>query len=195
MSSQPTESQRRTWETKGANASPAIWCEILPITLADGQIVHVQRQQDGASAAWYEPHSAVAHPSDAVRACVEMFFGATLDACAAVVHSTAWRYEPSDRPGGRLILTYLAILPPLSALGCARTSGQITLVPVGTGLPARSGTLVPPEQISLAQVLAHALDHLTLLLATDQAIAAALGAGWRKNLAQRQQRPAGEFQG
>jgi hypothetical protein len=92
-----------------------------------------------------------------------------------------------------LILTYLAVLPPLCHLGYARPSGQITLVPVGAGLPARSGTLVPPERISLAQVLAHALDHLTLLLATDHAIATALGAVWRQSLAQHQQRPAGEF--
>jgi hypothetical protein len=45
----------------------------------------------------------------------------------------------------------------------------------------------------LQHILAHALDHLTLLLETDYAIWRALGPQWRAALAQRQRRPAGEL--
>ena len=58
---------------------------------------------------------------------------------------------------------------------------------------ARSGTLEPPERVALPHILAHALDHLTLLLETDFAIWRALGPQWRAKLTQRQHRPAGEL--
>jgi len=58
---------------------------------------------------------------------------------------------------------------------------------------ARSGTLEPPERVALEHILAHALDHVTLLLETDFAIWRALGPQWRAALAQRQSRPAGEL--
>jgi hypothetical protein len=166
-------------------------CEILPITLHAGQIMYIQRGQDTA-AAWHEPYDPGAHPSDIVRARVEAFFGSMLDPCASVVHSTAWRYECSSTASGRLILTYLAVLP---AIGCAPScpAGQLMLQPTGAGMVARSGTLGPPERVALQHILAHALDHLTLLLETDFAMWRALGPQWRAALAQRQRRPAGEL--
>ncbi len=168
-----------------------LWCEILPITLHAGQIMYIQRGQDTA-AAWHEPYDPISHPSDIVRARVEAFFGGMLDPRASVVHSTAWRYEYSSTASGRLILTYLAVLP---SMCCAPNcpDGQLTLQPVGADLAARSGTLGPPERVALEHILAHALDHLTLLLETDFAIWRALGPQWRAALAQRQRWPAGEL--
>jgi len=168
-----------------------LWCEILPITLYSGQIMYIQRGQDTA-AAWHEPYDPISHPSDIVRACVEAFFGSMLDPGASVVHSTAWRYESSSTASGRLILTYLAVLP---SICCAPSwpAGQLMLQPVGAGMVARSGTLGPPERVALQHILAHALDHLTLLLETDFAIWRALGPQWRLALALRQRQPAGEL--
>jgi len=168
-----------------------LWCEILPITLHAGQIMYIQRGQDTA-AAWHEPYDPGAHPSDIARARVQAFFGTVLDPRASVVHSTAWRYEYSSTASGRLILTYLAVLPSIDCtLSCP--AGQLMLQPVGAGMVARSGTLGPPEQVALEHILAHALDHLMLLLETDFAIWRALGPQWRAALAQRQRRPAGEL--
>src|SRR6266540_1697053 len=124
-----------------------LWCEILPITLHAGQIMYIQRGQDTA-AAWHEPYDPGAHPSDIVRARVEAFFGSVLDPRVSVVHSTAWRYEYSSTASGRLILTYLAVLPSIyCTLSCP--AGQLSVQPVGAGMVARSGTLEPPERVAL----------------------------------------------
>jgi hypothetical protein len=174
-----------------SGATGHLWCEILPITLHSGQIMYIQRSQDTA-AAWHEPYDGGAHPSDIVRTRVEAFFGSLLDPRASVVHSTAWRYEYSSTASGRLILTYLAVLP---SICCAPSfpAGQLTLQPLGAGMVARSRTLGPPEQVALQHILAHGLDHLTLLLETDFALWRALGPQWRAALALRQHRPAGEL--
>jgi hypothetical protein len=47
--------------------------------------------------------------------------------------------------------------------------------------------------MALQHILAHALDHLALLLETDFAIWRALGPQWRAALTQRQRQPAGEL--
>ena len=140
-----TTRQTIEWERQsvGARVGPSLCCEILPIALQAGQIMYIRRSRD-AAAAWYEPHTA-AHPSDTVRARLEAFFGPILDPGASVVHSTAWRYE-YGAAGGRLILTYLAVLPPLCRVSFPYTAGQITLEPVGVERPARGGTLAPPDQ-------------------------------------------------
>lgn len=177
----------------GPQASPLVWCEILPLTLSAGQIMRVQRQGDAAGSAWVEPHSTAAHPGTTVRLALEACFGSPLDPGTSVVHSTAWRYELDSHYGGTVILTYLAILPPLGHQAIAHSRESLVLEPVGSEPPARSGTLTPPAQIALAHVLAHGLDHLTLLLETDHAIAESLGPAWRAALACRQRRPSGEL--
>jgi hypothetical protein len=174
-----------------SGATEYLWCEILPISLHAGQIMYIQRGQD-TGAAWHEPYDPGTHPSDIVRARVEAFFGSVLDPRVSVVHSTAWRYEYSSTASGRLILTYLAVLPSVyCTLSCP--AGQLSVEPIGAGMVARSGTLGPPEGLALDHILAHALDHLTLLLETDFAIWRALGPQWRAALARRQHRPAGEL--
>lgn len=187
-----TRSQPISAEPSIARAGTAeyLWCEILPITLHNGQILYIQRNQD-ATAAWHEPFDPGSHPSDIVRSRVEAFFGSMLDPHASVVHSTAWRYEGSTA-SGRLVLTYLVALPSICS-AISYSARQLMLHPVGASMVARSGTLAPPEWLALEHILAHALDHLTLLLETDFAIWRALGPQWRAALALRQRRPAGEL--
>src|SRR5919198_684344 len=105
---QPTNTES---SAVGSGTTDYLWCEILPITLHAGQIMYIQRGQDTATA-WHEPYNSGAHPGDIVRARVEAFFGTVLDPRASVIHSTAWRYEYSGAASGRVILTYLAVLPP-----------------------------------------------------------------------------------
>ena len=173
------------------SATESLWCEILPITLHAGRIMYIQRGQDTATA-WHEPYHTGAYPSDVVRTSVEAFFGTLLDSRASVIHSTSWRYEPSGAASGRVILTYLAVLPPTCCVP-NDPAGLLTLRPLGAGMVARSRTLGPPEWMALQHILAHALDHLALLLETDLAIWRALGPLWRAALTQRQRQPAGEL--
>jgi hypothetical protein len=193
MNSQPhtlrSMGGREPW---GVEHGLSICCEILPITLAAGQICYLRRRSDGVSGIWHEPHTR-AHPSETVRARIESFLGAPLDPRAAVVHSTAWRYECGGSAGGRLILTYLVALAPVGQQPFPYITTQISLEPVGVTQPARSEALMPPARIGLEHVLAHALDHLTLLMETDVVIQAALGEAWRVALCQRLPRPAGEL--
>lgn len=185
------------WPTVGqepwvAERSPAVYCEILPVALSSGQIYYLRRRKDGVGGAWHEPH-VHAHPSELVRTHLEAFLGFRLDPQVSVVHSTAWRYECGGSAGGRLILTYLVVLAPMCCLPISHLSGQISLDPLPMALPVRSETLMPPARIGLEHVLAHALDHLTLLMETDEAIQTALGDVWRTTLRRRMPRPAGEL--
>ena len=185
---QPTNTESSA-VTPGATES--LWCEILPITLHAGRIMYIQRGQDTATA-WHEPYHTDDYPSDVVRTRVEAFFGTLLDSRASVIHSTAWRYEPSGAASGRVILTYLTVLPPTCCVP-NDPAGLLTLRPLGAVMVARSRTLGPPEWMALQHILAHALDHLALLLETDFAIWRALGPQWRAALTQRQRQPAGEL--
>ncbi|NTU82368.1 MAG: hypothetical protein HGA45_23840 [Chloroflexales bacterium] len=180
------------WESRGSLPATPVWCEILPITLRAQRVCHLRCRQNATSTAWQEPQIPGTHPSSLVRTRVEAVFGTRLTPRRSVIHSTAWRYEPGASADGRLVLTYLVVLPPWSARKASDRAGQWNLEPVATVPPARSAPLAPPEHIALAHVLAHALDHLALLLETDPAIARALGHPWRQALADRACRPAGE---
>jgi hypothetical protein len=179
-------------ESWGVATPPAIACEILPVTLVGTRLTYLRRPQDSSGAIWQVP-LAGAHPSELVRAQLEAFLAHPLDPCGAVVHSTAWRYECGGSAGSRLLLTYLAALTSASFSLCPALGRQVLLEPIPVAQPARSETLMPPARIGLAQVLAHALDHLALLLETDVAIRAALGEGWCIALRRRTPRPAGEL--
>jgi hypothetical protein len=181
--------ERDSW---GATLGPAICCEILPVALVGAQIAYLRRPQDGASGIWQVP-LACAHPSELVRAQLEAFLACPLDPCGTVVHSTAWRYECGGSTGGRLILTYLVALAPTCSQLTTALRRRTSLELIASAQPARSETLMPPARIGLTHVLAHALDHLALLLETDVAIHAALGEGWRLALHRRVPRPAGEL--
>ncbi len=88
-----------------------------------------------------------------------------------VVHSTSWRAEP-----GRIILTYVAAVEdpePLSPFLAAEPVGRVAL--------ARGEATAAPEAIAEAQVLEHALRHLSWLVRDDVAVREALGP-WRPAL-------------
>jgi hypothetical protein len=90
-----------------------------------------------------------------------------------VVHSTSWRHD-----GGRLVLTYLAVVEPTASLPPDTLEG----VPVGRTDLARGEATAPPHDIELLQVIEHALRHLSWLVVDDPAIAAALP-DWQELLA------------
>jgi hypothetical protein len=81
-----------------------------------------------------------------------------------VVHSTSWRAEP-----GRIVLTYVAAVEdpePLSPFLAAEPVGHVDL--------ARGEATAAPKAIAEAQVLEHALRHLSWLVRDDAAVREAL---------------------
>jgi hypothetical protein len=85
-----------------------------------------------------------------------------------VVHSTSWRAEP-----GRIVLSYVAAVEdpePLSPFLAAEPVGRVDL--------ARGEATAAPTAIAEAQVLEHALRHLSWLVRDDSAVREALGT-WR----------------
>jgi hypothetical protein len=89
-----------------------------------------------------------------------------------VVHSTSWRHEDA-----RIVLTYVAVVEPAAAL----PPDSLVSAIVGRTDLARGEALGPPVAIGVAQVLEHALRHLSWLIADDAVIGAAL-ADWREVL-------------
>jgi len=88
-----------------------------------------------------------------------------------VVHSTSWRSEP-----GRVILTYVAAVSAPDTLSPYLADDSIDRA----GL-ARGEATAAPAAIAEAQVLEHAVRHLSWLVRDDPAVGAAL-AGWRPAL-------------
>jgi len=82
-----------------------------------------------------------------------------------VVHSTSWRHEE-----GRLVLTYIAVVEPPSAI----PQDTLERLEVARADLARGDATAPPSEIGVAQVIEHALRHLSWLLRDDPAIAEAL---------------------
>jgi hypothetical protein len=82
-----------------------------------------------------------------------------------VVHSTSWRHEE-----GRLVLTYVAVVEPPSSV----PSDALRRVEVARADLARGDATAPPTEIGVAQVIEHALRHLSWLLRDDPAIGEAL---------------------
>ena len=96
-----------------------------------------------------------------------------------VVHSTSWRYEAD-----RIILTYVAVVAPPAHL----PPDSLVSLPVGHVALARGEAMAPPTAIGVAQVVEHALRHLSWLVRDDPAIAAALRE-WTDALADYQPEP------
>jgi hypothetical protein len=95
------------------------------------------------------------------------------DLTPRVVHSTSWRHE-----GGRLVLTYLAVVEPATSL----PADTLEAIPVPRTDLARGDATAPPRDIGVLQVIEHALRHLSWLVRDDPAIAAALP-DWHGSLA------------
>ena len=93
---------------------------------------------------------------------------------ARMIHSTSWRYQ--DR--GRVVLTYLAYLPPQSALLTGSKRLRTEDIP---GQPPTDALHPRPPHIAEFDVLGHGLRHLAFLMARepDGVVAHALGPAGR----------------
>jgi hypothetical protein len=138
--------------------------ELLPIELRGGEMWWY-RPEDGPS--WQTPCEAGRYPGDLLLTQLR-----DAGAPAEILHSTSWRYE-----GGRLILTYVAVLP-------GRSAGPRNLVPepVQRIDLARGGAETPPEAIGVGQVVEHGLRHLSWLVKDDPVVNERLGPEWAKAL-------------
>ena len=165
--------------------------ELLPVTLLRGQIVLIQRASDADTVVWYARHRAGAHPTSDVLGEVQSFFGSSLDTSRAVIHSTSWRYVAAMGAAARLILTYLIVVPEADWLRSWMAAGRISVRPLAGLRQARGSNIRPPETIRFEHVVAHALDHLAMLVQTDGAVRGALSAPWQSLLRPRQPQPAG----
>jgi hypothetical protein len=124
---------------------------------------------DDGTAVWWKPaHAdslhvglgAASSPGDVVLHTLGSF-----ELEPRVVHSTSWRHD-----AGRLVLTYVAVVePPTSP-----PAGSLERVPVARADLARGDATAPPSEIAVAQVIEHALRHLSWLVRDDPAIAEAL---------------------
>ncbi|MCA1833437.1 MAG: hypothetical protein ABR548_08530 [Actinomycetota bacterium] len=130
--------------------------EILPVTLREGAIIQVQpNHADSFIVGW----PAGREPADvAVGALSRLGFD------PIVVHSTSWRYAESE-----VVLTYLAVVSPTT-----EPPASWGTTPVQRSDLARGEATTAPANIAVAQVLEHALRHLSWLTKDDAAIAAAL---------------------
>jgi hypothetical protein len=96
-----------------------------------------------------------------------------------VVHSTSWRHQR-----GRLVLTYAAVVEAPASL----PPDTLTFVPVDRAELARGDATTPPRDIDVAQVVEHALRHLSWLFLDDPAIGDALP-DWKELLDRYQPEP------
>ncbi len=85
-----------------------------------------------------------------------------------VLHSTSWRHVDDE-----VVLTYLVVVD-----GPADPGPHLVDEPVGRAALARGDATAAPASIGIAQVLEHALRHLSWLIADDAAVGAALP-DWR----------------
>ena len=165
-----------------------IWYEILPVSLESDHVVLLRRREDGEVQPWQVVHQTGRHPNETVLEHVARCLGELFEPDGSIVHSTSWRYcDRSDR----LILTYLVVLPQRTWKGCQIASHRLVAQRVGKEEPARGDHLQPPRKIEMNHILAHALDHLTLLRYSDVSINATLESGWLQVLETRRPKPAG----
>jgi hypothetical protein len=82
-----------------------------------------------------------------------------------ILHSTSWRHEPD----GQIVLTYAVCPDPSPWLSAAR-------VPVLEIVRGTSPATPSPERVAVANVIAHAIRHLSFLMAEDPVVSRALAA-------------------
>jgi len=139
--------------------------EILPVRLEEG-VLHLLRP--AGSASWLVDSTPGRSAGELVGAAL-----AAAGLRAAVVHSTSWRQH-----AGRLVLTYLAVVSePASAEGFEDGA-------IGRTELARGGTHGPPAVIDVAQVVEHAMRHLSWLSRDDPVIGPALSREWLAKVAE-----------
>ena len=95
------------------------------------------------------------HPNDTVLLHLAAFFGEdeVFEPGASIVHSTSWRY---DLQMGRLILTYLVVLPQRTWMRQWAATGRIHFERIGAISKVYGDNLYPPDSMKIDEVLAHA---------------------------------------
>jgi hypothetical protein len=136
--------------------------EILPVYLVEGQ-PWMLRPQGAAS---FQVDAGTGVPARLVAGALE---NASLE--AAIVHSTSWRYQ-----GGRLVLTYLAVLPEPGSE--QRRAPGFEAVPIMRAELARGTAREAPQEVDVAQVVEHGLRHLSWLSRDDPTIRDHLSRNW-----------------
>ncbi|HEY4866398.1 MAG TPA: cyclic nucleotide-binding domain-containing protein [Candidatus Dormibacteraeota bacterium] len=136
--------------------------EILPVYLGEDEAWLLRPRRSGS----FQVDAGAGVPAEVVGSALE---GAGLR--AEIVHSTSWRYQQ-----GRLVLTYLAVLPSKPGRDLESTGFEAVAV-VRTEL-ARGTARAAPAEIGVAQVVEHGLRHLSWLSRDDPAIRRELSAGW-----------------
>jgi len=150
--------------------------EVLPLSLVDGVIRLLLLADMPLQVGWH----AEVHPNEvACRLVAE--FGLT----PVIAHSTSWRHEPH-----RVILTYAAIVEPPEDL-----PHMLSVRPVERRDLARGSALRAPAAIGVAQVVEHALRHLSWLTRDDEHIRGALDEPWLRALADYPPEPFRPFEG
>jgi hypothetical protein len=131
--------------------------EVLILALEEGSVVWLKpKHADSLHVGLSVPAS----PGDVVLETLGWF-----DLRPRVVHSTSWRQE-----AGRLVLTYVAVVEPPPELPADTLERTVV---VRTDL-ARGDATAPPPEIGVAQVVEHALRHLSWLVRDDAAIGGAI---------------------
>ncbi len=171
-----------------SDGTPGAVCEILPVTLESNQVVLLRRPTDSQVQSWLVPHQPDKHPNEAVLQHLAAFFGEVFEPHTSIVHSTSWRYECQP---GRVILTYLVVLPQRPWIRHWMETGRILFEYVGAIQKVQGDNLHPPEKMKMDDVLAHALDHLALLSRDDRSIQTVLTPEWIDVLGPRLPKPAG----
>ncbi|WP_248959916.1 hypothetical protein [Sphaerisporangium perillae] len=89
--------------------------------------------------------------------------GVAAEQSSVTVHSTSWRYDPS----GQVVLTYAVCPDPWLELPAA----ELTYMRVARGGAPATPT---PDDLTVANVVAHAIRHLAFLKVTDPVVRATL---------------------
>jgi CRP/FNR family transcriptional regulator, cyclic AMP receptor protein len=138
--------------------------EILPVTLREGGIWWIR--PTGASS-WQVGSDVTLYPGELVTQELGRF-----GLAPRAVHSTSWRYEQDH-----LVLTYAALLPDDT------TAGEgLVAAPVEREELARGSATGPPDEIHVAQVVEHALRHLSWLSRDDPVLMKLLEGAWARAL-------------
>ena len=149
--------------------------EILPVYLNEGNIFF---QHPHGARSWQVDFETATHPGDVAGAALDQ-----LNASPTSVHSTSWRVQEAG-----LVLTYVAVLPePIDS------THQFQALEVQTRDLARGTATDAPPMIDVAEVVEHALRHLSWLVRDDEPIRDALGTEWQSALALYQPEPFSAF--
>lgn len=131
--------------------------EVLPVAMRDGVLFWLKPMHADSLRVGLSPAS---KPADVVLQAMSWY---PLE--PVLVHSTSWRHEE-----GRVILTYIAVVKPPSAL----PQDSLIELPVRRAELARGEAMSAPESIGVDAVLEHALRHLSWLIKDDPAVTRAL---------------------